>query len=138
MTLRDDLISAFITPIDEISKRYRITISNNSADTLLECEFNQKWLLHPGQFSGLDDTHMPWDIWTPRPLRCNVLPAGSEISFEVDGADVPCEYDGFMSKVTQFSFRRLRPNTPEPGEREEQMVEVRLNWVKSGRHRTLQ
>jgi hypothetical protein len=133
MTLRDELINAVITPIDS-SKRYRITISNNSSDTLLECEFDQKWLLHPGQFSGLDDTHMPWDIWTPKPLRCDVLPGGAEISFEVDGYQVPSEYDGFMSKFTQFSFRRLRARTPEPGEREERMVEVRLNWVKSRGH----
>lgn len=138
MTPRDELISAVITPIDESSQRYRITISNNSSDTLLECELNQKWLLHPGQFSGLDDTHMPWDIWTPPPLRCAVLSAGSEISFEVDGYSVPGEYDGFMSKVADFSFRRIRAGTPEPGEREERKIEVQLNWVKSRRHRSLQ
>lgn len=134
MTLRDESIHAVITPIDEDSKRYRITISNNSPDTVLECEFNQKWLLHPGQFSGLDDTHMPRDIWTPEPLRCDVLPVGVEISFEVDGYQVPSEYDGFMSKSAQFSFRRLRADTPALGAREERIIDVRLNWVKYKRY----
>ena len=138
MSLYEDSVSGVITPIDEISKCYRITISNNGADTLLECEFNQKWLLHPGQFSGLDDTHMPWDIWTPKPLRCDVLAPGAEISFEVEGYDVPSEYDGFMSNVMQFSFRRLRAGTPEPGEQEQKIFEVRLNWVKTRHLRTLQ
>jgi hypothetical protein len=122
----DDLISAVITPIDELGKRYRITISNNSPDILLDCEFQQQPLLHPGQF-GLDDTHMPNDIWVQKPLQCDVLPTGSDISFEVNGYDVPSAYDGYWTSA-KMSFRRLRANTTEPGDREERMVHVRLNW----------
>lgn len=128
MIPHDDLISAVITPLDASSKRYRIAINNNSTDTLLECEFDQKWLLHPGQF-GLDDTHMPSDIWTPEPLRCDVLPARSGMSFEVDGYDVPGAHDVAKSTWTQMTFRRLGANAPEPGDREQRTVDVRLDWV---------
>jgi len=131
MTPFDELIFANVAPIDELSRRYRITINNRSSDTLLEGEFDQKWLLHPGQFSGLDDTHMPWDIWTPSPLLFDVLPARSEITFEIDGYDVPCEYDGNASKGAKMNFRRLQSNRREPGDREERIVKVYLDWAKS-------
>jgi hypothetical protein len=122
----NDFFSVVITPTAEVSKRYNITVTNISDQTFFECEFDHTYLLHPGQF-GLDDTHMPSDIWVQEPLRCDVLPAGAQGSFEVDGYDVPSAYDGGWTVAT-MRFRRLQADTPELGDREEGTLNAKLNW----------
>lgn len=121
------MISVTVRPEAVDSRRYILTIGNHTGDLLLDGVLDPKRILHPGQF-GLDDTHMPADIWVPALVRFDSLATGESISVELDGYNIPAKYDGYTPYATlQFTRQRLR--NAHPGPREELVLPVRMEWA---------
>jgi len=100
------LVNVSIRPVPGADCRYAITIYNGSPDTLIDGSLDHSWLLHPGKF-GLDDTHMPSDIWRQPPMRFGALGPGEQITSEALGYDVVERYDGPKDTFVTISVVRV-------------------------------
>jgi hypothetical protein len=72
---------------------YAVTLKNVSDQPIYSVAVHYGPLLHPGKF-GLDDTHMPTNMWVLPPLMVAEVQAGDSATFDVVGYDVHEMYDG--------------------------------------------
>ena len=100
------LLNVVIRPVPDADCRYAVTVYNGSPDALVDASLDHSGLLHPGKF-GLDDTHMPGDIWCQPPMRFGTLGPGEQITSEVLGYDVVERYDGPKDTVATISAKRI-------------------------------
>ena len=75
------------------SRQYRVSLTNTLDSTIVKGQIPWTQVLHPGRF-GLDDTHMPADIWYAPPLELRDLAPAATVEFLVEGYDVAEAYDG--------------------------------------------
>lgn len=100
------LVHVSVRPVPGADCRYAITVYNGSPDTLIDGSLDHSWLLHPGKF-GLDDTHMPSDIWNQPPIRFGALGPGEQITSEALGYSVVERYDGPKDTFVTISAVRV-------------------------------
>lgn len=98
-------VIARVVATDAGEALYAVTIENCTDETLYDGTIHMRWILHPGKF-GLDDTHMPNDIWVPEPIQFSALGPRARMTVEVNGYDVPGKYDGPSEQSTKLSFQR--------------------------------
>lgn len=119
-------IAVTIRPVPGKDARYDITVHNGSLDTLSNGSLDHSELLHPGKF-GLDDTHMPRDIWVQPPVTFDTLSPGEDVSWEVDGYNVARKYDG--PRETRVSVTATRVSNETVQARSENLTaSVRMAW----------
>lgn len=102
-----------IRPVSGNGTSYIVTICNTGKDIFTNGRLDHSELLHPGKF-GLDDTHMPSNIWRQPPVLFQSLGPGEEITFEVQGYNVPEKYDGPRETTVNFAatyFNGVEPIT---------------------------
>jgi len=122
-------VAATVVPVEGKDYRYAVTLENRTEDTLLDGVVDMRWILHPGKFNGLDDTHMPDNIWVPAPIRFAALGPAARQSFEVDGYGLAKGYDGPREQHTKlFATRAIEGNVPPV--KEEITVHVVMAWAK--------
>lgn len=100
-----------IRPVSGDGARYIVAICNTGKDIFTNGSLDHSQLLHPGKF-GLDDTHMPANIWCQAPVLFQSLAPGDELTFEVQGYNVLGEYDG--PRETRVHFAATYFNGVEP------------------------
>ena len=123
-------IRVIVTPIDADSARYAISILNDTHDNFSNGILDHGFLLHPRMF-GLDDTHMPDDIWVQEPLHFGTLAAGARVTFEVPGGGMPERYDQAREMSARLTVLRIKKGDQQPGPRENLLVAVLMDWAKS-------
>jgi hypothetical protein len=119
-------VAVTIRPIPGKDRRYAITIHNGSLDILSNGSLDHGALLHPGKF-GLDDTHMPRDIWVQPPVHFKSLAPGADATWEVDGYDVAPKYDGPKNTRVTVNASRVR-NEGALASSENLTASVRMAW----------
>jgi hypothetical protein len=72
---------------------YSLTVTNTGDEALHQLELHYAQLLKPDHF-GVDQTHMPTDIWNKPPIQIPTLEAQESRTFEVTGWAEPEFYDG--------------------------------------------
>lgn len=77
--------------------QYTLTLENRGRKTVVNGAFDYSAALHPGNF-GLDDTHMPKDIWIKSPVVFESLLPGQSITFDIEGYDLPSRFDGYKQQ----------------------------------------
>ncbi|MCC2957361.1 hypothetical protein LK542_17230 [Massilia sp. IC2-477] len=120
------LVNVSIRPVPGADCRYAITVYNGSPDTLIDVSLDHTWLLHPGKF-GLDDTHMPADIWGQPPIRFAALGPGEQITSEVLGYNVVERYDGPKDTFVTISAARVT-SAGDSLDTADLLVNVRMAW----------
>jgi len=120
------LVAVTIRPVSGKDRRYAITLHNGSLDKLSNGSLDHSWLLHPGKF-GLDDTHMPRDIWVQPPVQFDTLAPGADVSWEVDGYDVAPKYDGPKDTRVTVNATRVKQGA-ELARSEKITASVRMGW----------
>lgn len=95
----------FVDPIGPSVSRYKLTLENCGDEAILKGRLYYSPLLHPGQF-GLDDTHMPENIWVRPPIDFESLAPTQSLSFEVEGYDLPGRFDGRRNQIVTLRCTR--------------------------------
>jgi len=90
-------IYATIRPIDGSRYQYILTLENRGEEAVANGVLDYGPALHPGNF-GLDDTHMPADIWIKPPVVFESLAPGERVTFEVDGYDLQARFVGKLEQ----------------------------------------
>lgn len=90
-------IYATIQSPDWSAYQYTLTLENRGRKTVVNGAFDYGAALHPGNF-GLDDTHMPEDIWIKPPVVFESLLPGQSITFDIEGYDLPNRFDGYKQQ----------------------------------------
>ena len=121
-------VMASVVPMSANDRRYSVTLENRTGFPLVDGSVDMRWILHPGKFSGLDDTHMPADIWVPAPIRFAALAPGERQTFEVDGYAPAREYDGpKLQRAALVASRAAQGSSTAP---EKWDVQVLMTWVR--------
>ncbi len=121
-------VAARVAPINMEGRRYAISLENRTEFLLVDGSMDMRWILHPGNFSGLDDTHMPDDIWTPQPIRFATLAPGARQTFDVQGYGTAREYDGPQCQAAILLARRAETGKVSAAP-EAWQVQVLMTWV---------
>jgi len=61
-------------------------------------------ILGPAQF-GLDDTHMPCDVWPISPVRFGRLVPGAAVTITVEGFGTRAKFDGPPARRVEVTYR---------------------------------
>ena len=83
---------------------YDLSIQNVGQSLLTEILIDYASLLHPGQF-GLDDTHMPKDIWIKDAIALDYLAPGEVVTAIVEGYNTPDRYDGWILRLVAVDMK---------------------------------
>ena len=89
---------------------YKISVKNTGDEVLNNFLIIYGPLLHPGNF-GLDDTHMPENIWVKAPVLIPQIAPNETVTFNAEGYDVPEKYDGLMRTTVAVDFPDLAENS---------------------------
>ncbi len=95
-----------IDPSSEGGYVYKLSVQNTGNSVLRNVRIIYGPLLHPGNF-GLDDAHMPEDIWVKAPVLIPQLEPGEIATFSVEGYNVPERYDGRVRATAAMDFSDL-------------------------------
>ena len=121
------ILRVIVSPVDETSARYIISIVNDTNDTFLDCVLDYNDLLHPGYF-GLDSTHMPNNFWVQAPLHFASLAPGARIAFEEEGGGLPKALDLGGSRA-KLSVSRIKMGKLQPEAREVLWIDGLMDWM---------
>jgi hypothetical protein len=99
-------LSVCVDPSDEGGLIYTISVKNTGGEVLNNVLIIYGPLLHPGNF-GLDDTHMPENIWVKAPVLIPQIAPNETATFNAEGYDVPEKYDGLVRTTVAVDFPDL-------------------------------
>jgi hypothetical protein len=116
-----------VGPSGEGGLIYKISVKDTGNEVVNNVLINYGPLLHPGKF-GLDDTHMPEDIWVKAPVLVRQIAPNETATFSAEGYDVPEKYDGLMRTTVAVNFPDLDETSKVSGYYE---VEVDVNLPKA-------
>lgn len=101
--LNERRIVVFLEATKADSSSYLLTMRNVGTESTSEGQLRYDYFMGPGSF-GLDDTHMPDDIWVRPAIKFKSMSPGDEQTFLVDGYDIPAKFDLSLNAPIWVTF----------------------------------